>query len=56
MAVGQMVVCVVCLPGALPLAMLTMAFGQLGFFANGDVHHSLGHRPRTGLRFVFTAN
>ena len=39
----------------MPLAMLMMAVGQIGvcssirqlrFFANGDVHHSLGHRPR----------
>ncbi len=26
--------------------MVTMAVGQLRFFANGDDHHSLGHSPR----------
>ena len=51
-------VCLVRVPGALPLAMVIMAVGQSDrqltysdgpmFFANGDTHHSLGHWPRIG--------
>ena len=48
-------------PGAMPLAMVCMAVGQSNrsrcsmaqmrhpvFFAKGDIHHSLGQRPRSG--------
>ena len=46
MAFGQNGRCVDFVPGAMPLAMLIMVFGQLGFFANGDNDRSLGQRPR----------
>jgi hypothetical protein len=29
--------------------LLNLAFGQMLFFANGDVHHRLGQRPRTSI-------